>query len=690
MEEASLKSNIVIELNNVLISNEVSSLNNIISSLQTQLEAKLKRLSIEGKRARELTSEIVATTRDEEKAMLASDEAVSHALTGRHAEDIEQLEKLIKKPYFAKFTLVEEINGKEKTFTYYIGHYGNPECRIIDWRKSPLAKIYYEYGIGDEYSEKIQEKFREGFLEDKTTYNIQEGELLSFRTSDKNYFLDNENKWQTSEKSSGPPRGGIKDVLPLITKEQFSLITEEAETAILIQGVAGSGKTTVALHRLAWLLHENNSELTAKDCGVIVKSKLLATYIKLTLNALEVKDVPVYTFDEWAVKIIASFEKKPCAPSHTIYAMHPSPKGLLLIKHTEEYLKCFEETLNSSFPLNNSTSASSGDYWSVQTNTLLSLSSKAPEVIHRFGFNINEGVAYYKNLRDYYSSQKTLEISPGEIASYVRFIQHKEKSNSPSAPLQFKHTVVDELQDYSLLSLAALINSTSHVKHLTLVGDTAQALSEDHAFIGWERLKTVWNIEHSESAKFFSLKVSHRSSLQIMQLAARIASQTPPTNGRHGRAPIWFHQTGEDTALKSAIQWLYTASEKYPNTATAVLCRDKAEAKYVYNLLEPTFGLSLRDTRHSDFSFDEGIVVTSIDEVKGLEFTNVLIWNPSKKHYPKSDRISKNRLYVAITRAEENLSIISYGKYSNLFPSIYSKLVRGYNYCDEDSSTLQT
>jgi DNA helicase IV len=130
--------------------------------------------------------------------------------------------------------------------------------------------------------------------------------------------------------------------------------------------------------------------------------------------------------------------------------------------------------------------------------------------------------------------------------------------------------------------------------------------------------------------------------------------------------------------MLSAIDWLTRASQKYPGSLAAVLCRNSAEAKYAYRLLQPTFGPLLRLGDEHSFTFYEGIVVASAEQVKGLEFTNVLLWNPSKERYPKDD-MHRNLLYTAITRAEENLAVVTWNKPSEILPAFGSSYFRAFD-----------
>ena len=145
----------------------------------------------------------------------------------------------------------------------------------------------------------------------------------------------------------------------------------------------------------------------------------------------------------------------------------------------------------------------------------------------------------------------------------------------------------------------------------------------------------------------------------------------------------------EDRAITAAIDWLKVAVERFPEEITVVVCASKEEAREVHRLLRPTFGAATRLGSDESFSFDQGILVTDVRSVKGLEFMNVLLWNPSRKIYPGSDE-DRNALYVAITRAEENLCIVSWDRPSPLLPDIFSTLVRGYDLEPADEQDGET
>jgi DNA helicase II / ATP-dependent DNA helicase PcrA len=236
----------------------------------------------------------------------------------------------------------------------------------------------------------------------------------------------------------------------------------------------------------------------------------------------------------------------------------------------------------------------------------------------------------------------------------------------------YDHIMVDELQDFSSAELATVFGAVSTLDHLTLVGDQAQGTSASAAFQGWEKLRFIWK---DRLSSVVSLEVSHRSTLPIMRLADALWGTQRTQEGRSGSAPLWYQCRSENRGVHEAIGWLTRIAERYPEELTAVICADRNEAQHVLSLLLPTFPQFVRRGSEANFTFDEGIVVSAVDEVKGLEFSNVLLWNPSQQSYPKSDR-SRAALYVAATRAEERLCIVTWGRMSAILSQVPPRLVR--------------
>lgn len=564
-----------------IITTEEAILSGVLAALESQSAKSSQRLRIESVRARELTAEIVALRRDEEKQLLASDEAVAHGLAHQKRAEVDGLDKLIERPYFARLVVEENTPSGPKQFEYRIGEHANTDCRIIDWRHAPIAKLYYEYREGDEYAEEIQGHEREGTVILRHALEVKEGQLRKISCK-LGTFVREGDSWVQSKGIAlrSDRQGALPDVLPLITAEQFRTITEEATSAIFIQGIAGSGKTTVALHRLSWII--KNGGIDPSECAVIVKSRVLRRYIENSLAELGLNGVKTWSFADWGTAHIKRIRGE------------GADDGL----STAEFTEAVAESI------------------ATLGGVLLGDSSLG----------------------------------------------------------RYRHLVIDELQDFEIEELALLARAVSAPHEVTLAGDLSQDLSSERRFPGWERILAEWKLP-PESARYLSLAVSHRSTLPIMKLAEWFDRRAKVVEGRAGRVPIWFQCGSEGSALHWAKHWLEQAVVRYPGELTAVLCRTKEEAKQLYSYLRPVFPVAARYSDEDSFIFHEGIVISSIATVKGLEFNNLLLWNPNAASYPRTDD-SRALLYVGVTRAAENLAIVTSGNPSALLPPGESSLVR--------------
>lgn len=638
----------------------------VATSLRTQLEDAENKLYEENKRARSLTSQIRETSRAEDKALLASDEAVSHGLKDSKKLEIERLKKQIKHPYFARIKIEEELdNGKLHTIEYKLGFSANIDLRIIDWRKAPISKLYYEYKEGEEFIEEILDRERIGKILLRNRIEVENYNLVGIENRHGSFHWDAETaSWKEASRShrgSAKKSGQLPEVLSLITPEQFRSITVDANSAILIQGIAGSGKTTVALHRIAWLLHEDNSDLKQDGVLCIVRSPVLRSYIENSLPSVGLAGLSIKAYHEWACSQITS-------NSESVRVNRPSQSSPLSIRKTKRSFALLQ-TIENLAPF----SLGSSNVRAELEALLLDILQRPNLVLehdsegHLTPETINQTLEH---------SRKNFSAGALDWEDDALLLRIRQLSNYTLGTMRtWDHIMVDEVQDLSPVELATLIGAVKSHKGLTLVGDTSQSLDPSNAFPGWKRLCSQWQFT-DDMSQYISLEVSHRSTLPIMRLADYVQGHIGPRSGRAGRTPIWFRCKHEAQGIEYGIKWLNKATKLYPNSLVCVLCPNMREAHTTFRLLEPTFRNTIRLGEPNSFSFDEGIVVTDVAQVKGLEFHSVLLWNPSRVHYP-TDTLGRNSLYVAITRAEENLCIVSWTAPSKALPPFYtSPLIR--------------
>ncbi|HEY5945744.1 MAG TPA: hypothetical protein VIV40_09645, partial [Kofleriaceae bacterium] len=236
----------------------------------------------------------------------------------------------ITSPYFAHLRLKE--GGKSRDVL--VGKRGfidrEANVQIVDWRNAPVSRIYYRYEEGDDYEEEIAGRRVEGVVEARRNVSIHKGNLRRIGTPQGTYLKGASGAWVQAVGQIAPVLHGgmgkaarpvaqpgqkgklgihhgvaradksLPEIAALIDKEQFELITQPSSGIVVIQGGAGSGKTTVALHRVAYLNFQDPKRFKPQNTLFVVPSQALVRYVAGVLPALGVAGVPVVTYTGWA------------------------------------------------------------------------------------------------------------------------------------------------------------------------------------------------------------------------------------------------------------------------------------------------------------------------------------------------------------------------------------------------------
>ncbi|MGP4061867.1 RNA polymerase recycling motor HelD [Halobacillus sp. H74] len=226
-------------------------------------------------------------------------EMLSHAnFMKMSKEQLESLQQLRKKPYFARI----DFHRKEKPDreTFYIGKMSlfDRETQlpiILDWR-SPLANVYYEGRIGEVSYEALGERY-EGHVSLKRQYQIEEGNLENFRDID---LTTKDELLQDSLAQNAESR--LTEIVSTIQEEQNRIIRADLRKPIIVQGAAGSGKTTIALHRISYFLYTMKEIFKPEDMLILAPNRLFIQYISEVLPELGVQRAKQSTFIEFVQK----------------------------------------------------------------------------------------------------------------------------------------------------------------------------------------------------------------------------------------------------------------------------------------------------------------------------------------------------------------------------------------------------
>ena len=226
------------------------------------------------------------------------------------------------------------------------------------------------------------------------------------------------------------------------------------------------------------------------------------------------------------------------------------------------------------------------------------------------------------------------------------------------------HLVIDEAQDFGPVEFAIMMNAVSDKRQITIVGDVAQKILSARKFIGWD--KVVENLGMEEDS-IIRLEVSFRCTVPIMTLAHKVAGDPKKVEGRAGSDPEWHKAEDRDGMLDHLVDWANRLVKADPYKLIALICRYPKQAMELKEELEEFLPGEVRLGHRDQFSFEPGIMVTNIHQVKGLEFDSVALIEPDEENYPIKREESRNMVYVGITRTQDDLLIATVKPYSRVF-----------------------
>lgn len=274
----------------------------------------------------------ISTARTEDVPPLLEQMERLQALASRQSEQSEQYVDP-RSPYFGR--LVLEEGGKRREVLIGRSTYLDTKSgvRIVDWRDAPVSRLYYRYAEGDDYDEVFGDREVSGEVAVRRSVTIVDHTLRRISAPQGNFARSKQHGWIQLDDSSLKLTGGqgtaaraerpqgklgvgdaitenedkhLKEITPLIDQRQFELITRPDSGLVVIQGGAGSGKTTIGLHRLAYLAYHDPRRFRPDRMLVVVFNEALVRYISQVLPSLGLRGVSIRTYQEWAARLRAT------------------------------------------------------------------------------------------------------------------------------------------------------------------------------------------------------------------------------------------------------------------------------------------------------------------------------------------------------------------------------------------------
>ncbi len=626
--------------------------------------------------------------------MMASKSLEEHSFNQLHKN-----QSAYEKPFFGR---IDYRNLDERLFeSIYIGKHGvfknRTDVAVVDWR-APISTVYYEnelgegtYSIPDSKSDGKGRAYRID-LSLKRTYDIENGTLQGFYDSD--VAANDELLVKYLSKNRDAVLG---DIIATIQKEQNEIIRESPFHNVLVQGVAGSGKTTVAMHRISYIMYNYKERFTSNEFCIVGGSDILIDYITGGLPELDVYDVKHMRMDE----LLAHLLKREWKKKYKI--VPPSPNlawksKMLFANELEHYLQilrghilancvvCDEDIgMLLSQKSNDDFIKGNPDYsinrllvtLDERLRARIKLQCQGREEIGIF----KKKLAQYKN---YFGSHcykgsvvnlyiqfleaygNTYYINMDEVignvsrgmfdvydAAAMLLIYYRALQKKPDD--EFGQIFIDEAQDFGPIVYYALKTVLPEC-FFTIMGDVSQNVNYECGMNEWNDMQQ--KIFDGSADRFCVLAKSYRNTIEISDFAGKILSSA--SRGaykiepviRHGE-PVHFVEniSAEEAAGLSAD--IISDMQKKGYETLAVICFSDAEKEHVTKRL----GRQVQLTDSDKSGFSKGVMVLTVPETKGLEFDCVLLWKPDLKGYKDNPKLAK-LLYVAATRALHELFVI--------------------------------
>ena len=603
-------------------------------------------------------------------------------------------QKAIYSPYFGRIDFRRD--GRNNNMQVYVGLTTIKEGMnfyVFDWR-TPIASLFYNYSVGEAQYEAPRGIIK-GQIDLRRQYKIENGELKRVIESD--ITIDDEFLQEILANSSSDK---MRNIVTTIQQEQNEIIRNRSTNNLVVQGVAGSGKTSVALHRIAYLLYQRK-DLNSDNILIFSPNDIFAEYISDVLPELGEDNVLNTTFSDLSSAYIKN--RKIQSFSNFIEEYYDSEKNelkneMIRFKLSDEYKNvldlymlyytkshCLKESFE--FVVGNSREVYIDkdeindlftnkyghlpiverlnqivDYICSKDNipfskynaTVKSQLRKAMGIdldVRRVYSDFMNNPIYTDNfdfdVTEFYDRSKPVQYEDIMGTLYLNFELNDYPYNT-----YVKHIVIDEAQDYSKLQLYIIKKMFPHATY-TILGDVNQTINPFYKYNTLESLKEIFG----DSTEYYELLKSYRSSPEITDYANNILGLGSDLAVRNSTNKPVINEEENPAIFESQI---YEDIQRMRNDGLkriAIITRNKKEAQELCSKLENnTDGISFSTSSMQN----DNVIIVPAYIAKGLEFDGVIAYTKPDDYYTEEE---KNLYYVVCTRAQHQLVVYNQPQY---------------------------
>lgn len=615
-----------------------------------------------------------------QQVMAATSQEAEKALVKQ--QYFKKLWQIKNKPYFASIVFKDDQN---KIWNIYISltYLKDEELNNIlyDWR-SPICSLFYDYETGPcEYV--APGGIYKGELKRKRQYKIEDNKLLG--VFDNSLNIDDEVLQDILATESSER---MRNVVNTIQQEQNKVIRNLEDDNLIVQGIAGSGKTTVALHRIAFLLYRMKN-LTSNNILIFSPNNIFSEYISEVLPSLGESNTLQTTFNDYLSFCITEYKDVETFTDFVAryYSYEETNPELVKYKQSDAIIEDIDNYIKNYIDQAKFTSSFiEGEINRVdkdQINQLLHekynrfpLFERVDEIAKKLSSTFYKGSGkkngtFRKLLKEHANFKKDYKeiyknffvskyckypLTEREASLFVNkkvinyedallFAYIKGKLEGFRYEGLIKQVIIDEAQDYNKLQYK-IIAEIFQKADFTILGDINQNINPYYHYNSLEELTELFKGE----SKYLELLKTYRSSPEIIAYTNKILNlKHVNAIRRDNNKPIVFRKSTDD--LKSnLLADIITLQEQYKSTA--IITKDDHEAEKLYLLLKDNTKIS--NIKANTKQFCKELIIIPAYLAKGLEFDSVIIYNDRENSYRKNER---NLLYVACTRAQHELYI---------------------------------